>query len=60
MLEQLALFAFCGAVWAFFHFTTGAQRREALKVVLWGCFVIGALGLVAEVAMRGGGLPFSW
>ena len=60
MLEQLAFFLGCGAIWAFFHFTSGQQRHRSLQVALWLLLAFGACGFVAEVWFRGGGLPLTW
>lgn len=59
MIEQLALFGACLAIWGFFRITSGQQRRRALTITLWVILAFGAAGFFAEVVMRGGALPIT-
>jgi hypothetical protein len=60
MTAQLLFYAVILGLAAFFKFTPPAQRRKAFGIAVWVVVAFGALGFIAEMAMRGGGLPISW
>jgi peptidoglycan/LPS O-acetylase OafA/YrhL len=60
VLAQLTFYALCLALWLFFRHTKCQQRRRWLYAILWAILLIGAVGMAAEIWMRGGALPISW
>ena len=59
MLEQIAFFLACGAVWAFFHFSTGQQRHNWFQVAIWLVLAFGTCGFLWE-AVNQGRIPIVW
>jgi hypothetical protein len=60
MTAQLSFYAVCLIIWMAFRMSTPPQRRKILNYALWGVLAFGTVGFIAEMAMRGGDLPFSW
>lgn len=60
VLAQLTFYFCCLALWGWFRYTKGPQRRRWLMGVIWLLLAFAGFGLAMEMWMRGGNLPISW